>query len=347
MKFDPEFNELYSIMQSRYNKICDFNELKRETQVFFLAKFYLFNQIIKSDLTKKVENYQAEITKLENKIELIKKEKCQIKDTEYNRVLIENEAIKIKLQETLKSNVKLKEELSSLQKKYETIKQFKHQNKDFSVRIQTLVKENNDLISIKNKLESTLKINEDTLRTKAQEIDEMQKVIKEINDKKALLEKENKQINEEKNKYEKLYLRVCPNSSNIHTEYESCLNAISILSAFNTQENKKEENDENEMKINGHITIYNKSNNITPKKNNIPSIKNKYIKILEVNNGTNKQKNFDSNFNSILTVDDNNGIKEETISQKSEEEDGEDNTYIIDYNSEIDYENYNSLLYDN
>lgn len=333
-------------MQSRYNKICDFNELERETQVFFLAKFYLFSQIIKSDLTKKVENYQAEIANLENKIELLKKEKCQIKDTEYNRVLIENEASKIKLQEILKSNAKLKEELLTLQQKYETIKQFKHQKKELNIRIQALIKESYDLTSIKNKLELKLKMNEDIFRSKAKEIEEMKQVIKKLTDKNALLEKEHKQINEEKNKYEKLYLRVCPNSPNINTEYESCLNAMSILNAFNT-ENKKEENDENEIKIDGHITIYNKSNNITPKKNNIPNIKNKYVKILEVNNGTNKQKNFDSNFNSIITVDDNNRIKEETISQKSEEEDDENNTYIIDYNSEIDYENYNSLLYDN
>ena len=347
MKFDPEFNELYSIMQSRYNKISDFNELERETQVFFLAKFYLFSQIIRSELTKKVEIYQVEIANLENKIELLKKEKCQIKDTEYNRILIENEASKIKLQEILKSNAKLKEELSTLQQKYETIKQFKHQNKELNIRVQTLIKESDDLTSIKNKLESKLKISEDIFQSKAKEIEEMKQVIKELTDKNAILEKEHKQIHEEKNKYEKLYLRVCPNSPNINTEYESCLNAMSILNAFNTQENKKEENDENEIKIDGHITIYNKYNNVTPKKNNIPNIKNKYVKILEVNNGTNKQKNFDSNFNSILTVDDNNGIKEETISQKSEEEDGEDNTYIIDYNSEIDYENYNSLLYDN
>ena len=345
---DHEFCELYEIMQAKFGISLQFDQLEREQQLLFMIKFYIFSQS-KLDLERgEVKSLQKEKADLEETIESIKVEKYKKQQIDNEHKELEKEAMKIEINSLKESLEKIKRENQEIKVKLEHQKQKKKKLVELADKSTTLINSNqileNENKEIKEKLNKiSNEITSKTSLLQKQKI-EIDKLKNEVNN----LTKDNKLLSDQKNKLEVLYARYA--SRNPLNEEEK-LSGVILNEQFDVRDNMVTE--KNEIKVTGKIKLNkvsqkasayqmnNNNNNLLV--NNLQ--RQKEIEIMETNKYPIKiseaLQNMNSNFESVLTVDEND--KNEVESQKSEDE---ENYVNNNQNNNIDYESYNSLMFE-
>lgn len=342
---DYEFCELYEIMQAKFGISLQFEQLDQEQQLLFMIKFYIFSQS-KLDLEKgEVKSLLKEKADLEKTIENIKVEKFKKQQIDNGHKELEKEAMKIEINSLKESLEKIKLENQEIKIKLENRKEKKKKLEELADKSATLINSNqileNENKEIKEKLNKIS--NEVTSKTSLlqKQKNEIENLKNEVNN----LIKENKLLNEQKNKLEVLYARYA--SRNPLNEEEK-LSGVILNEQFDVLENMATE--KNEIKVTGKIKLnkvnqkpsgYQMNNNNNNLLVNNPK-KQKEIEIMDTNKYPIKiseaPQNMNSNFESVLTVD-----GDEVESQKSEDE---ENYVNNNQNNNIDYESYNSLMFE-
>ena len=341
---DPDFNELYEIMRTKFLLSEKFTELTQDRQLLFMIKFYTFSQAKLDQEKKNVANLMNEKIILESQIEELKKENFKNIKKENEKNELEREAMRIEINELKSKNLLMKEQIEELTEKYENAKRKKNQyeslaNKSSLLKssIEEIEKEKKDLAELLEEANEEISLKTTMREQQKMQLDQLKMELT------ATLE-ENKKLLQQKEKLEVLYARYA--SQNPLNEEEQ-LNGVSLGDQFDLNNEFKTE--KNEIKVTGKIILNNvkaKNNPNIALNNNVGLNRQKEIEIMETTNkypikiDVNAVKNLNSNFESNLTVDENEN-NEEIQSQKSEEE----NNYIHNAPN-IDYESYNSLMYE-
>lgn len=340
---DPDFNELYEIMRTKFLLSEKFSELSQDRQLLFMIKFYTFSQAKLDQEKKNVANLMNEKMMYEQEIEELKKENFKNIKKENEKYELERESMRIEISELRSKNMLMKEQIDELTEKYENAKRKKNQYESLANKSSVLKSSIEEIEKEKKELVESLEEANEEISLKTTMIEQQKIQLEQVKMELTALLEENKKIVKEKEKLEVLYARYA--SQNTFNEEEK-LNGVTLGDQFDLNNEFKTE--KNEIKVTGKIILNNvkmKNNPNIALNNNVGLNKQKEIEIMETNKypikiDVNAAKNLNSNFESNLTVDENEN-NEEIESQKSEEE----NNYINNAPN-IDYESYNSLMYE-
>ena len=340
---DPDFNELYEIMQTKFLISEKFTELTQDRQLLFMIKFYTFSQAKLDQEKKNVANLINEKMILEAQIEELKKENYKNIKKENEKNELERESMRIEISELKSKNLLMKEQIEELTEKYENAKRKKNQYESLANKSSLLKSSIEEIEKEKKELAESLEDANEEISLKTTMIEQQKIQIEQLKMELTSTLEENKKLLHQKEKLEVLYARYA--SQNPLNEEEK-LNGVSLGDQFDLNNEFKTE--KNEIKVTGKIILNNVKARNSPNialNNNVGLNRKKEIEIMETNKypikiDVNAVKNLNSNFESNLTVDENEN-NEEIESQKSEEE----NNYInnapnIDYES-LKYETKN------
>ena len=238
----------------------------------------------------------------------------------------------------------MKEQIEELTEKYENAKRKKNQYESLANKSSLLKSSIEEIEKEKKDLAESLEEANEEISLKTTMIEQQKIQLDQLKMELTATLEENKKLLQQKEKLEVLYARYA--SQNPLNEEEQ-LSGVSLGDQFDLNNEFKTE--KNEIKVTGKIILNNvkaKNNPNIALNNNVGLNRQKEIEIMETTNkypikiDVNAVKNLNSNFESNLTVDENEN-NEEIESQKSEEE----NNYINNAPN-IDYESYNSLMYE-